>query len=325
MQRPKILIVDDDPSILALIQKYLGHLDCDVRSADKAVDALRQLDSFLPDVILTDAMMPEMDGYQFVEALKQFEVARDIPVIMVTALSEIGDKVRALDTGIFDFLSKPLNKAELLARVRSVLRLKRESDRRKARERELEKANLLLQEANVKLEHLSVMDGLTGVPNRRYFDEHLVKEWRRARRNDTSLGLIMVDIDFFKRYNDTYGHQQGDECLKQVARAASLALQRASEFLARYGGEEFAVIIADADINEVMYVAERIRLLVAKLGLAHESSVCCDHVSVSLGIASDSPGGIETVKKLVEAADKSLYWAKERGRNRVGIELAAEV
>jgi PleD family two-component response regulator len=195
-----------------------------------------------------DIEMPEMDGIKGAKLLKAHKAMRDIPVVMVTTKRGSDALRKAFAAGAVDFINKPVNEVELLARVDSVLRLKRELDLRQARERELSEANLLLKEANERLEKLSRMDGLTGAPNRRYFNDNFHKEWLRCARDKKHLSIIMIDIDFFKKYNDAYGHLQGDECLKQVAGAISSAVRRPGDLFARYGGEEFVVMLPDTNV-----------------------------------------------------------------------------
>ena len=190
-------------------------------------------------------------------------------------------------------------------------------DQRKARERELEQLNLKLTSVNELLRRLAVVDGLTGVANRRYFDEVIAEEWSRARRNESSIALIMADVDHFKAYNDTYGHQQGDECLKLVAGTMQSALSRAGDMLARYGGEEFAVILPSTDVAGAFEVAERILNAVSDMRLEHSGSSVADHVTISMGVSALRPDEQSSVQELIETADKNLYTAKAQGRNRV--------
>ena len=172
---------------------------------------------------------------------------RDIPIVMVTGKTESVYLQSAFDTGAIDYITKPINKIELIARIRSVLKLKNETDHRKEREQELVELNQKLDKANEKLKYLSYVDRLTEVNNRRYFEEFSDKEWNRAVRNSTPFSLIMIDIDFFKNYNDSYGHLKGDECLRKIAGITKQTIKRAGDFVARYGGEEFVVVLPDTD------------------------------------------------------------------------------
>jgi len=229
---------------------------------------------------------------------------------MVTASDEEETLAEAFEAGAVDYIKKPLNKIELRARVRSVLKLKQETDQRKAREQELF-------EANQKLERLSFQDGLTQIPNRRYFDEFLKKEWFRAMRQKRQVALSMIDIDFFKLYNDSYGHQSGDECLKKVANVLSDTLRRSADLVARYGGEEFVALLPDIDEASALKVSESMRSRVAGLGIVHKASECSDVVTISGGLAVMIPQKNTPPELLIEAADRALYRAKHKGRNRI--------
>ncbi|MEF3697848.1 GGDEF domain-containing response regulator [Desulfolutivibrio sp.] len=314
----KILVVDDSRSqtmLLGGILRGAGYED--IVEAHDAVSALRILEEGVGrngdsdvDLILMDIVMPEMDGIEATKRLKADERFRDVPVIMVTVRDEVASLERALEAGANDYISKPVNRLELCARVRSVLRLKEEIDRRKARERELEALT-------ERLEQLSNQDGLTSVSNRRRFEEVYDKEWLRARRDNMPLALLMIDIDFFKAFNDTYGHLRGDCCLKAVAEAICTVLKRPGDFVARFGGEEFVVILPATDETGALAIAEEIRENVRSLDIEHASSTAADHITVSIGAASVTPRVDQGGKALLLASDGALYQAKTNGRNRV--------
>ncbi|QGQ98539.1 diguanylate cyclase [Paenibacillus psychroresistens] len=174
-----------------------------------------------------------------------------------------------------------------------------------------------LEEVNSVLQQLSSIDGLTSIANRRYFDENLEREWRRAIRKKTELSLIMIDIDYFKSFNDTYGHLSGDECIKTVAQVLNSSVNRPGDLAARFGGEEFIVLLPDTELEGAMKVARSIRATVEALQIVHAGSLINDYVTVSLGVATISPGVEQTAKELVYAADQVLYEAKQNGRNRI--------
>jgi diguanylate cyclase (GGDEF)-like protein len=323
----RILIVDDSPDGQLLIKSILkaeGYTD--LSTAESALDAFKLLGMDNPttvateiDLILMDIVMPEMDGIEACRLIKSFEYLRDIPIIIVTATGQAKELQMAFAAGAIDYIPKPLNKAELLARVRSALKLKHEMDCRKAREKELLRVKKQLEQANQILQRLSSLDGLTGIANRRRFDEFLEQEWRRATRDATPLSLILIDIDFFKAYNDTYGHQIGDDCLKQVANMLSSKLNRSGDLVARYGGEEFVVLLPGTEVKGAAVIAKGLCAGVEALKIAHSNSQISDRVTISLGVASAIPELNSSPADLISAADQALYQAKQEGRNRVKI------
>lgn len=317
---PNLLIIDDSKDIRLLLQSILKKAGYqNIVSAESAKAAFAYLgidgnksksDSKNFDLILMDILMPEIDGIEACKRIKKLESLRDIPIIMVTAQTDVSVLQQAFDIGVIDYIIKPINKIELLARIRSVLKLKKEMDRRK-------ELVIKLEEANRKLKKLSSIDGLTGIANRRIFDEFLNNEWKRALRNQKQLSLIMIDIDFFKKYNDTYGHQAGDDCLKQVAKTLSGVLKRPGDLAARYGGEEFVVILPDTNSVNAKKIGEKARTEIEALNMLHKNSEVSNRVTISLGTASTTPHRDLLVEDLIQAADKALYRAKHEGRNRL--------
>ncbi len=293
-KRSTILVVDDLPvNIEVLVENLAG--DYDVIFATNGHEALELAQSQRPDLILLDVLMPGMDGYAVCARLKSDPATSAIPVIFITAMSQEGDERTGLDTGAIDYIAKPFKPHIVRARVRNHLELKRYRDL---------------------LENLSMCDGLTGVANRRRFDECMEKEWRRLSRSRMPISLIMIDIDLFKGYNDTYGHLAGDDCLRKVAGALAGVPKRTADLLARYGGEEFACILPETGLSGALVVAETFRQRVMALALPHPSSTVADCVTVSLGIATRIPGPGTKPLDLVEAADYFLYQAKKAGRNQ---------
>jgi diguanylate cyclase (GGDEF)-like protein len=331
-----ILVVDDSPDSLSLLCHFLagaGYSDVvPAPSVARAVEILRlqELDSpnTTIDLVLMDIVMPDTggmgDGIDACRLIKAHPHYRDVPVLMVTAVPESQDLDAAFAAGASDYICKPVERTVLLARVRAALQLKAETDRRKARERELLQTQRLLEQANAALLRLASQDGLTGIANRRQLDEHLEREWNRSLRHQTVLGLVLVDIDYFKNFNDTYGHQAGDECLRQVAMALEESVRRPGDLAARYGGEEFAVVLQGADLQGALTVAESLRAAVAALEIAHSASSVADVVTISAGAASMVPAIGTTVAELVSAADRALYQAKDAGRNQVCASAAAD-
>lgn len=327
-----IVIVDDTIFGSEVIRSFLvsaGYLDVitlkSARELYQLVDGYSERGILEIDLILMDIVMPEVDGIEACQNVKQRKWLEDVPVIMVTATTEKHDLRLAFSAGAMDYIKKPLDRVELLARVRSALRLKHETFRRKARESELLEVTRQLKAANERLKNLSFLDGLTGIANRRHFDQGLLQESRRAERDNTSLSLIMLDIDYFKAFNDTYGHLKGDDCLKTVASILKQTLKRPGDFSARYGGEEFAVVLPNTDDIGAAIIAEELRVGIERANIAHINSLCADYVTVSLGVVTRFSGQADKPEDLILAADRALYRSKHEGRNRVSVERLEKV
>ncbi|MHB8125216.1 MAG: diguanylate cyclase [Desulfitobacteriaceae bacterium] len=327
-----ILIVDDTLFSLKLIQtllKFEGYSD--ILTAQSATEAYRILEQqnsagvLSIDLILMDIIMPDINGIEACRTIKSNELTVDIPIIMVTATTDKKELKMAFSAGAMDYIIKPFDEIELIARVRSALRLKHEIDWRKAQEFELFEVTRQLEKSNETLRNLSLRDGLTGVANRRHFDEVSHNEYGRAKRNNTYLSLVMLDIDFFKLYNDTYGHLQGDDCLKIVALTVEKTLKRSGDFVARYGGEEFVVILPEINIQGAFSVAEEIRVAIEGLRIPHSASKCMEIVTVSLGVSCMETGDDVSLDELIQRADQALYWSKKTGRNKVSNYYPAEL
>ncbi|EHQ89605.1 GGDEF domain-containing response regulator [Desulfosporosinus youngiae] len=322
-----IAIVDDTLFSLEVLKASLraaGYYDIITLSSAKELYQLVEGQSELGivelDLILMDIVMPEISGIEACQSIKKRSWLVDVPVIMVTSRTDTNDLQLAFSAGAMDYIKKPLDNVELLARVRSALKLKHETARRKARELELIEVTRQLQAANEKLQSLSFFDGLTGIANRRNFDQRLMQEIKRSRREGMPLSLIMLDIDYFKAFNDTYGHLKGDDCLILVASLLVKALKRPGDFPARYGGEEFAVILPNTDDIGAAVIAEELRTSIERADVEHVNSLCAGRVTVSLGMVTKFPGQEETSEDLIRAADRALYRSKNDGRNRVSEE-----
>ncbi|CAK0765888.1 two-component system, chemotaxis family, response regulator WspR [Gammaproteobacteria bacterium] len=298
-ETPIILIVDDVPTNVKILADSLRR-NYRVRVALNGVDALeRARTPPHPDLILLDVMMPGMDGYEVLRCLKQNPLTQKIPVIFVTAKSEETDEKIGLDLGAVDYIVKPFSISILMARVRNHVAMKQHADM---------------------LEALSMIDPLTNVSNRRGLESKLETEWKRMLRDGKPLSLLMIDIDYFKNYNDHYGHGAGDECLYRVACALRASLARPGDTLSRYGGEEFVAILPETDNKAVRQIAERLRERVLDLRLPHPRSAAGSQVSVSIGCATaDSNNCLASHGQLLKQADEQLYRAKELGRNQVSI------
>ena len=322
-----ILIVDDSQDSLRLLEHILKDAGYkDIVLAQSATEAFRVLNMNDPacldvpvDLILMDIIMPEIDGIEACRKIKKRDNLRDIPFIMITVISNIDALQAAFDAGAIDYITKPYKKIELLARIRSMLKLNHEIKRHKAFEQKLQELTLQLEASNKLLEHLSYRDSLTGIANRRYFDEFIEQEWKRAVREVYPISLIFVDIDHFKAFNDAYGHPAGDECLRQVARALTNSIKRPADIIARYGGEEFIAVLPGTDAAGAISVAELMKANVVGLGIEHASSQVVNHVSVSIGVATAIPDRYNTPTSLITNADRALYKAKSDGRNKVAM------
>ena len=315
----KVLVVDDSTETGQILEETLkdfGYQVSMVHSAQEAFETIglsfEETGRIGVDLIIMSLSMPDMDGIEATFRLKSLDELRDIPIIIMTAQKDDDSMRESFDAGAADFIDKSFNKVELHARVRSLLKLKQEMDRRKDITQQLETANR-------KLRLLSSIDGLTGIPNRRTLDRFMENEWARATRTKSSLAVVMMDIDYFKQYNDNYGHQKGDEALRLIGKALEVVIKRPSDIVARYGGEEFAMVLGYADNRDALLMAEKVRDSIELLKIPHEFSKAGNFITISAGISSIVPNGEATILSLVKNADKALYQAKNEGRNRVKV------
>lgn len=302
-----VAIVDDDPAIRRLVRMLLRREGYDVFECTTGQEAREQLSDAMWDICVLDRRLPDIDGAQLCKELKANENFRDRYIIMLTGEDEQQDKVEGLDLGADDYVTKPFQHAELLARVRAAKRIV--------------DLQAELKERNAALARLSITDGLTGLNNHRHFQDELLRAFEEAERYSRPLSLALIDIDFFKKINDTYGHAAGDEVLREVSNLFTTSI-RAADMAARYGGEEFTVMMPQTDLNDGVQVAEKIRELIG----CHTFRTAAGEipVTVSIGVATFPRSRMRSARELLEAADKALYRAKRGGRNQVQVERRSE-
>lgn len=299
----RIVVVDDDPAIRRLIQFYLRRSGYEVIECIDGAEGREFLFKNSWDLAILDRRLPDIDGIELCRELKQKREFRNRYIIVLTGEDEKESKVEGFDLGADDYVTKPFQPDELIARLRAAQRIV-----------DLQKE---LMETNRRLELLSITDGLTQLYNHRYFQEEFAKEFEKAKRYDQPLSLALIDIDFFKKVNDTYGHAAGDEVLKMVAEIFARSV-RSADTAARYGGEEFAVIMPQTDIDDARTFAEKIRSLIEETTISTSEGELS--VTVSIGVATTPFSQLNAPIEIVEAADKALYRAKENGRNQVQYE-----
>lgn len=297
-KKPTILVVDDMTTTLLLIHDLLKDT-YEVKIAKSGTKALEILESQNDiDLILLDIEMPDMNGYDVCKRIKNNETIKNIPIIFITGRTSQEDEEYGLNLGAIDYITKPFNKAIVKLRIKNYLDLKIKNDM---------------------LEKLSMYDGLTNIRNRRFFDETFEKTFNEIKRDKKSLAVLMIDIDFFKPYNDNYGHGQGDETLRKVAKALEKTIKRASDFVARYGGEEFVILLKDINKNGVEAVANNLLNAVRELKITHEFSKIENYVTISIGASFYNSNSDITKLELLLKADETLYSVKNSGRNNFAI------
>jgi diguanylate cyclase (GGDEF)-like protein len=306
----KVLVVEDSKVTLKVLCNFLERMGITTPlTAETGKDAIAAYKKESPDIILLDAQLPDIDGFDIARQIRAGEQKDDwTAIIFLTSMTKDEDLARGIEVGGDDYLMKPVSEVVLHAKVRAMRRLVE-------MQRELVDVGHQLNAANKELQRLSTTDGLTGISNRRMFDELSLREWRRCERMKKPMALVMLDIDNFKLYNDHYGHQAGDDCLRAVAGQVARAAPRASDLAARYGGEEFVLVLGETDADGARWVAENVRQHVAELGLPHVTPN--RHVTVSCGVASVQPEKGLSLEALLRSADSALYRAKSEGRDRV--------
>ena len=297
-KKPTILVVDDMTTTLLLIHDLLKDT-YEVKIAKSGAKALEILESPNDiDLILLDIEMPDINGYDVCRKIKNNETIKNIPIIFITGRTSQEDEEYGLNLGAIDYITKPFNKTITKLRLKNYLEMKIKNDM---------------------LEKLSMYDGLTNIRNRRYFDETFEKTFNEIKRDKKSLAVLMIDIDFFKPYNDNYGHGQGDEALRKVAKALERTIKRPSDFVARYGGEEFVILLKDINKEGVEAVANNLLNAVRELKITHEFSKIENYVTVSIGVSFYNSISDITKIELLMKADETLYNVKNSGRNNFAI------
>lgn len=289
----KLLIVDDQPANIRVMAEALRD-DYELFFATSGERALEIVAAGGIELVLLDVVMPGLDGFEVCRRMKADEATSLIPVFFVTAREEVGDEARGFDLGAVDYITKPIQPPIVRARVRTHIELKRTRDL---------------------LESLASIDAVTTIANRRRFDSSIDTEWKRCARSQSPLTVAIADVDFFKSFNDTYGHTRGDECLRSVALAIRSIARRPGDLAARYGGEEFALVLPETDGEAARTIMDSMLEAVRGLAIAHGGSSCADHVTISAGAATIVPRIDAHHSVIVEAADAALYEAKQTGRN----------
>ncbi|AEF84446.1 response regulator receiver modulated diguanylate cyclase [Treponema primitia ZAS-2] len=291
----RLLIIDDETSNLMVLNQILSS-EYTVLTAKSGKEGLERAAADRPDLILLDVLMPDISGFETLVALKQSSETMQIPVIFITGLSDEADEEKGFRLGAVDYITKPFKNAIVQARVRTHSQIVRQIRT---------------------IEQLGLIDGLTNIPNRRCFDDRIALEWRRAVREKKPISFLMMDVDKFKTYNDTYGHPQGDTLLKTIAGIFKAAAKRSTDLAARLGGEEFGILLPDTDMKAALVVAEKIRSAVEAARVPTADGKTITTATISIGAVSLVPDDTHKVEEFLSTADGRLYTAKNTGRNRV--------
>jgi len=294
-EKTKILIVEDSRLNQEVLRRILGD-DHTLSIAENGVEALEKAKTEYPDIILLDIVLPGMNGFDVLIELKKNDSTHSIPVIIISAMTKPDDEVKGLTLGAVDYITKPFNEIVVKTRIETQLKI--------------------LKQMQI-IEKFGFVDALTSIPNRRQFDRDLIREWNRAMREQTPLSILMIDVDHFKIYNDTHGHQQGDVALQTVASAIETSLKRSTDIAARWGGEEFVVLLPHTPLEGALSVAETIRANVESAIITGVDGTSPHNVTISIGVANMLPSTDNSIPKLIKLADEALYIAKDKGRNRV--------
>ncbi|WP_153109931.1 GGDEF domain-containing response regulator [Propionivibrio limicola] len=306
----KTLVIEDSRTTLKILCSHLERMGITPIPAETGLSGIDLFQKERPDLVLLDIVMPDVDGFEVARKIRQLELQGQwTPIIFLSALTKDQDIERGIAAGGDDYILKPVSEIVLGAKIRAMLRII-----------QMRQSLLVLTQkldaANQELRRLTSLDGLTGIANRRHFDNILTREWQRAMRRGDEVAILMCDIDFFKLFNDTYGHQNGDACLIKTAHALTACIERGGDLVARYGGEEFVAILPGTTLEGAVHIADQMRLAVQNLSIPHPSSPF-GFVTASLGVASGVAMPETSPNDLIHAADQALYKAKHGGRNRV--------
>lgn len=314
-----VLVVDDQMMVVEAVRRILAsESDIEFHFCTDPTKAIETTIKIEPTVILLDLVMPEIDGMTLVRFFRSNKKTLDIPIIVLSTIEAAVDKGAAFSAGASDYIVKLPDAIELIARIRSHSQGYLSRKERDEAFEQLRRLKAELEESNKALQLLSSLDGLTGIANRRRFDEFMHQEWMRSNREKTTISMILIDIDYFKPYNDNYGHQKGDDTLKLVAKTLNEGIHRPADLLARYGGEEFVVVLPETALSGAVQLAETMTQVIYELKSPHQFSEVAEYVTVSMGVACCEPDKrYNSVETLINAADKALYQAKELGRNQV--------
>jgi diguanylate cyclase (GGDEF)-like protein len=297
----KVLVVDDSPTQRAVIAEYLKALDCEVSLAKSGEEALMQVTEHIPDLIIMDVEMPGLNGFDTCKAIRGFLQDAWVPIVYLTGRTDPSGLVEGLNVGGDAYITKPVHQDVLVAISKAMLRVS--------------KLQSELITANKKLDEVAHFDVLTQVMNRRGYEDMLDRLWKDHERRKAALSVLLLDIDFFKKYNDGYGHIRGDECLRAVAQTLKNELKRPIDILARYGGEEFVVLLPNTDIDGAKAVGLRLIKAMEQANIEHSFSEVKPYVTVSIGAAENTPN--QDINSILQTADEALYKAKEAGRHQV--------
>jgi diguanylate cyclase (GGDEF)-like protein len=297
-----VLIVDDEPFIRMILRHFLEQEGYRIAEAENGIEAIKVFKQLDPHIVLLDALMPDMDGFECCTQLELLNRSKHTPILMITGLDDQESVDRAFEVGAMDYITKPVHWPVLRQRVKRLIQQSQLQQK--------------LEAVNLELQRLATIDGLTQVANRRCFEEYFNQEWQRMKREQSPLSLILCDVDFFKLYNDTYGHRVGDRCLQKIAKAIKDIIKRPGDLVARYGGEEFAVILPNTDTEGATHVADNICHAVRTLAIPHKNSQVSPYVTLSAGFTTEIPQSDSDMEEMISAADRALYQAKAAGRDR---------